>query len=176
MRVVWYNSVEVSNTGVPQGASVLEDLRARAQADVDRCQQALESAKNAHARSVERLSHIKALLDLEQEVLDGPSLATPNREPTAQRDRIGVPDSKAVDAAFSVIESRGTPMHYRDIYSEIERQGILIRGASPANTLLTRMLRDGRFRPAGARGFYEIDPNGGHRHFRRARGTTPGAA
>src|SRR5437870_3199503 len=105
MSNLWYNSGAVSNTGVPPDASILDDLKARAQVEVDRCQQDLESAKTAHARAVERLSHIKALLDLEREALDGPTLS-PTQEPSAPRDRIGAPDSKAVDAAFSLIQSR----------------------------------------------------------------------
>ncbi len=173
---MWYNRTIVSDTRVPQESELLETLRERAQADVDRCQQELEAAKRAHTLALERLSHIQALLELNHRVADGLLDPPAHSTPSAQGERVAAPDSRAVDAAFALLQNRGSGLHYREIYSEIERQGILIRGASPANTLLTRMLRDGRFRPAGPRGFYEIDPKGGHRHFRPTRQRARGAA
>lgn len=162
----------MSDTPVPHDG-LLVDLKRQAQAEVDRCQQALDAAKRAHALAVERLSHVNALLDLEDQARNGAGRA-PASVDVVQADRGATLDSRAVDAAFALIQTRGTPLHYREIYSEIERQGIVIRGASPPNTLLTRMLRDGRFRPAGPRGYYEVDPNGSHRHFRASRQRTPG--
>lgn len=172
---MWYKVCRLSNTTVPHERSLLEELRARAREEVERCLRALDAAKRAHTLAVERLSHLQALLELEKQTPDGPLDAQRESPPSAQREHAAAPDSRAVDAAFDLLKGRGAALHYREIYSEIERQGILIRGASPANTLLTRMLRDGRFRPATPRGFYELAPEG-HRHFRATRHRARGAA
>jgi hypothetical protein len=149
---------------------VLEQLRSRAQDELSQCQLELDVAKQRHAQAIERLAHVQALLDFEDRHLD---IQGPHLVPALALASPQTSDTRAVDQAAAFLEERGTPVHYRDIYAELERRGVLIKGASPANTLLTRMLRDGRFKPAGPRGAYVLDPNAEHRHFRseRRRGT-----
>jgi hypothetical protein len=154
----------------------LNRLREKTLREVDVCLVELDAAKQRYALAIERLSHLQALLDLELTRLaivpDGVSMAV-DRGPAPPQRLAAAPtiDRQAVDVAAQILGERTAPMHYRDLYTEIERRGVLIKGASPANTLLTRMLRDGRFKPAGPRGSYVLDSNSEHRHFKPARRT-----
>ncbi len=150
------------DTGVtPQDRALLEELYIRAKESVESCRQEAEAARQRHAQAVERLAHLQALLDL-----DRPPERANQQGVKPATDANGGLDRQAVDIAAQVLAERNTAMHYRDIYEEIQRRGILIRGANPANTLLTRMLRDGRFKPAAQRGSYVLDTHAEHKHFR----------
>jgi hypothetical protein len=154
----------------PEDRNVLEQLRSRAQEELAQCQLELDEAKQRQTEAIERLAHLQALLDFEDRHLNGSvTQQVPTTVPTAPP----TADTRAVDQAAAFLEERGSPVHYREIYAELERRGILIKGASPANTLLTRMLRDGRFKPAGPRGAYILDENADHKHFRAERRRKP---
>lgn len=156
---------------------VLENLRAQAQTEVIEAERTLGLAQEAHRTAVERLSHVQALLRLsganqsnEGELRPPPPSASPTTaaspEVNGGSPRASAGDTRAVDAAEEVLRAAGKPLHYREIYAAIEREGVLIRSSNPANTLLTRMLRDGRFGPSGQRGFYELVSDGTHQHYR----------
>jgi hypothetical protein len=151
-------------TVTQQDRAWLEQLCARAKEEVERCRVEVEGAKNRHARAIERLAHLQALLALDQRT-DGP------HEPASNGSANGAAntDRLAVDIAAQVLAERNEAMHYREIFEEVQHRGVLIKGANPANTLLTRMLRDGRFKPAGGRGCYVLDANAQHKHFRSER-------
>lgn len=149
----------------PQDRKWLEELRQRAKSDVDACWADVESAKQRHTQAIERLAHVQALLDLERttDPAHGSGIHARADSTSAGSDR------QAVDMAALILAERNAAVHYREIYGELERRGVLIKGASPANTLLTRMLRDGRFKPAGPRGTYVLDTDAEHKHFRPQR-------
>ncbi|HEY8807015.1 MAG TPA: HTH domain-containing protein [Candidatus Limnocylindria bacterium] len=161
-------------TEVPQHRTerhLLESMREEAQQAVLRLERELHEAKGNHSRAVERLAHLQALLALDEsgehvargetDMKSRPASSSPARIARGQQ-----VDSRAVNAAVDVLKTAGAPMHYREIYAAIEREGVLIRSSNPANTLLTRMLRDGRFKPASGRGFYELTLTGDHQHHR----------
>jgi len=179
----------VGGTTAPR-SSLLQELREKAQAEVLGAEEQLRNAKEAHARAVEKLSHVQALLALEsgesemvthreestsKKAAAGSSRVPRPSGPSEQTAVTGSGDKAAVDAAAGVLEQAGRPMHYREIHSVVERNGVLIRSTNPPNALLTRMLRDGRFKPSSQRGFYELAPAGDHHHYRATK-TRKGAA
>jgi hypothetical protein len=125
----------------------------------------LDRARVAHERAAERVQHVQALIDLERPASETRASISKSNSGT---------DSSATDAAVQILKQRA-PLHYRELYAEVERLGVMIKSASPANTFLTRMLRDGRFRPTGQRGYYELAPEG-HEHFRPIPQRKKGAA
>lgn len=60
------------------------------------------------------------------------------------------------DAAFSLLEERERPMHFKDIAAGLQQRNMYIRGKNPAATLLSRMCRDSRFQRTGKRGVYGL--------------------
>lgn len=176
VETMWH----VSDTTDTQSSNreVLVRMRDEAQREVLQAERDLNVAQEAHKRSIEKLAHVQALLRLATAPV--PSMGEP---PMSRRSSSapgvseldgghGVPPAshgQAVDAAAAVLEDAGKALHYREIYTAVERQGVLIRSSNPPNTLLTRMLRDGRFRPAGQRGYYELARGDAHHHYRPAR-------
>jgi hypothetical protein len=145
----------------PSDKAVLEELLGRAKRDVDVALKEVDSARQRYSQSVERLGHLQALLELERSDSERAEEARAGLDGNATS-----VDRQAVDVAAALLAERGDPVHYREIYSELEKRGVQIKGASPANTLLTRMLRDGRFKPSGPRGCYVLDTAEEHHHFR----------
>lgn len=59
--------------------------------------------------------------------------------------------------AYRILDARGTPMHYREVYAQIVAPGRVVAGDEPEATLLSAMSRDDRIvshRPRS--GLYEV--------------------
>jgi len=68
------------------------------------------------------------------EVLRGTESATrPTRRVASQRIQ---------DAAFEVLSAKGTALHFRDLYRELEGAGMTLGGKDPATGLITYLTRD----------------------------------
>src|SRR5207253_684757 len=107
---------------------LLQALWTEAKAEVERTRDAYEVARQAYEMAVKRLSHTQALVELEGRghADDRPRGARPDGDISetgvaAQLDPI--------EAAVSLLKRTQGALHYRDIYAEIEREGILIKSA-----------------------------------------------
>ena len=59
------------------------------------------------------------------------------------------------DIAAEVLTEHG-PLHYRELWAQVERRGGVITSSNPAAVLLTRISRDERFAKAKKRGVYKL--------------------
>jgi len=62
------------------------------------------------------------------------------------------------DVAYDVLSRRGVPMHYKEILTEINKQGVVIGGHNPGTTLIAYLGRDKRFSKAreAGRGYWRL--------------------
>lgn len=113
----------------------------------------------------EALSHLDALLSFE--VYPSDTRATSKIDigeavTTVKRDPI-------LDAAFYLLKANNHPMHYKDIADRLKMKNIYIPGRYPPATLLSRMIRDRRFKRTRKRGIYALSS---WRQVRRPKVTT----
>jgi hypothetical protein len=67
-------------------------------------------------------------------------------------------ERKPPDVAYDVLSGKGVPTHYKEILTEISKQGVIIGGRNPGTTLIAYLGRDKRFvkaREAG-RGYWRL--------------------
>ena len=64
------------------------------------------------------------------------------------------------DAVVALLAEVGGPLHYRDIYSELNSRGIEVAGEDPAKTMLARYFNDERLQRT-SRGTYAIKREAG---------------
>jgi len=108
-----------------------------------------------------RLGHIHALL---REDMDAPSPGSAAPEVSVEVSP-GPEPADPAELAFSVLEQRGgEPMHYRELARLVLERGADLAGADPAQTLVSRLVRDERFVRPFRRGWYAL-----RMHFPRAR-------
>jgi hypothetical protein len=62
------------------------------------------------------------------------------------------------DVACDVLSSKGVAMHYKEILTEINKQGVVIGGHNPGTTLIAYLGRDKRFSKARevGRGYWRL--------------------
>ena len=62
------------------------------------------------------------------------------------------------DTAYDVLYRTGSPLHYKTIFAEMAKEGTVIGGHTPENTLLVYLGRDKRFSKASerGRGYYKL--------------------
>lgn len=101
--------------------------------------------------SEEALHHVDALLRLEGHILNSNQKKT--NEPNASS---VVGTAHITDAAYNLLEEIHKPMHYKEIVTKLQEGGIYIPGKNPAATLLSRMIRDDRFKRIKKRGTYAL--------------------
>jgi len=61
-----------------------------------------------------------------------------------------------IDAAFDVLKTGGTPLHYRILSERLSDGGVYVPGKDPAANLLAHMSRDQRFGRGPGRGVYGL--------------------
>ena len=62
---------------------------------------------------------------------------------------------ETLEVVIPILEERGHPMHYREIYSALEERGFEIQGQDPGNSLLARLISTNLITRVG-RGFYTL--------------------
>jgi hypothetical protein len=66
------------------------------------------------------------------------------------------------DTAYDVLSRKGVPMHYKEILTEMNKQGVVIGGHNPGTTLIAYLGRDKRFAKARevGRGYWRLQERG----------------
>jgi len=92
----------------------------------------------------EVLTHIEALLNADAHNVN-------NRVDTGMVGLVSV-----TDAAFDVLQRTHSFTHYKEIAKKLQEENVTIPGKNPAATLLSRIIRDGRFKRGTKRGEYGL--------------------
>ncbi len=122
------------------------ELRERL-AELDR---QIADLQNERRRLQERHRHITALLPEEKE-------GSLRMLPKLGRPSGSSPTSALLELAAAVLHERSpAPMHYRDLWEEVERRGGVIEGQDAAMGLISRLSRDERFCRPTSKGFYAL--------------------
>ena len=108
--------------------------------------------QNERRRLQERHRHITALLPEE-----GEKEGSLRMLPKLGRPSGSSPTSALLELAAAVLHERSpAPMHYRDLWEEVERRGGVIEGQDAAMGLISRLSRDERFCRPTSKGFYAL--------------------
>ena len=108
----------------------------------------LQRKRNEVAQTVAHLQGLQAKFDLDPgDNIPGPT-GTGSPSGTSER-------ATSADLVVALLEQRGEPAHYRDIYTELADRGLVVGGKDPANTLLARFFNDPRLKRVG-RGTYAL--------------------
>lgn len=137
------------------------ELKRVLQADYERLQgrrqhlqDRLEATERELEELVQRLAHVQALLgpDLSGTVISGPETVEDLSQEPERAD-----SSDPVEVAYAVLEERpGEPVYYRDLAAFVVERGGELPGADPAQTLVSRLVRDKRFIRPFRRGYYAL--------------------
>jgi hypothetical protein len=148
------SSVNENNTDLKSALmtrrGVLQGEMNRIDVDVSRLQEEysvkLGQLQTQRKQIEEVIQHVDALLKIEGGVYEPVTLAS---------GRVGEPTVAPSDMALGILEEHGKPMHYKDIAAEIKKRGNILIGKDPAATLLTKLIRDDRFKRV-KRGTYAL--------------------
>lgn len=101
-----------------------------------------------------RLSHIHGLLGDEEGLEDG------GKGDAASPTKFRTHDEDPVEIAYAVLgEAEGKTLHYRNLAALVRERGGELPGTDPASTLVSRLVRDGRFVRPHRRGWYALHAN-----------------
>jgi len=79
-------------------------------------------------------------------------------EAIREREQMPTTKRKPSDVAFDVLSRKGSPMHYRKILEEVNKEGVVIGGRDPGTTMIAYLGRDKRFLKAReeGRGYWKL--------------------
>jgi hypothetical protein len=110
----------------------------------------LEKLQTKKKSLEEALNHINALLRFKGQVQD-------SNQNLIHDDQVEYPAAVSItDAAYDFLVEKGTPTHFKDITNHLLQKDICITGKDPAATLLSRIVRDKRFKRTKRRGTYAL--------------------
>jgi hypothetical protein len=74
------------------------------------------------------------------------------------REQMPSAEQKPPDMAYDVLSRKGAPLHYKEILTQIGKQGVVIGGRNPGTTLIAYLGRDKRFSKAreAGRGYWQL--------------------
>ncbi|MYH68384.1 MAG: hypothetical protein F4152_07540 [Dehalococcoidia bacterium] len=108
----------------------------------------LQRKRNEVAQTVTHLQGLQAKFDLDPEA----EVARPSGRGAPSGTSDG---ATSADRVVAYLEETGEPAHYRHIYAELAKRGLVVGGKDPANTLLARFFNDPRLKRVG-RGTYAL--------------------
>ncbi len=111
----------------------------------------LEELQSRRRPFEEALLHVDALLRLESVADDETDSHSGVGRPAAT-----APGGKLTDTAFEILQELRTPFHYKELAAKVLEKNGYIPGKDPSATLLSRIVRDPRFKRTQKRGVYAL--------------------
>jgi hypothetical protein len=122
----------------------VDEERAYLQAEYTRRESQL---RDRVERLEKELMHVHQILELR----DGARPVTPKRVSTVRAKERGIED-----AVYGLLASERRGLHYSEILSGLSNAGIPVPGRNPGASLVSRLIRDGRFSRPEKRGVYAL--------------------
>ncbi len=124
-------------------AAKIDEQRAYLQAEYTRREAQLRERVE---RLEEELLHIDQILEL--------------RDGSRPQGQVSPPPISKVrnieDAVYNMLASEGHGIHYRTILERLNGSGVVVPGKNPGATLVSQLIRDGRFSRPKQRGVYAL--------------------